>query len=84
MTGYGTCVTDRTDIRVRRGKVHYALLPVWMLSTKWNGESFLFAMNGQTGKLVGDLPTDRGRYWSTFGAIAGVVTVALTVILQFM
>lgn len=41
-------------------------------------------MNGQTGKLVGDLPTDRGRYWGTFGAIAGVVTVAMTVILQFM
>ena len=84
VTGYGTCVTDRTDIRLHRGKVHYALLPVWMLSTKWNGESFLFAMNGQTGKLVGDLPTDRGRYWGTFGAIAGVVTVAMTVILQFM
>ena len=84
VTSYGTCVTDRTDIRLHRGKVHYALLPVWMLSTKWNGESFLFAMNGQTGKLVGDLPTDRGRYWGTFGAIAGVVTVALTVILQFM
>ena len=84
VTGYGTCVTDHTDIRLHRGKVHYALLPVWMLSTKWNGESFLFAMNGQTGKLVADLPTDRGRYWGTFGAIAGVVTVALTVILQFM
>lgn len=84
VTGYGTCVTDHTDICLHRGKVHYALLPVWMLSTKWNGESFLFAMNGQTGKLVGDLPTDRGRYWGTFGAIAGVVTVALTVILQFM
>ena len=84
VTGYGTCVTDHTDIRLHRGKVHYALLPVRMLSTKWNGESFLFAMNGQTGKLVGDLPTDRGRYWGTFGAIAGVVTVALTVILQFM
>ena len=84
VTGYGTCVTDHTDIRLHRGKVHYALLPVWMLSTKWNGESFLFAMNGQTGKLVGDLPTDRGRCWGTFGAIAGAVTVALTVILQFM
>lgn len=84
VTGYGACVTEREDIALRRGKVHYALLPVWMLSTKWNGESFLFAMNGQTGKLVGDLPTDRGRYWGTFGAIAGVVTVAMTVILQFM
>ena len=84
VTGYGTCIPEHEDISLRRGKVHYALLPVWMLSTKWNGESFLFAMNGQTGKLVGDLPTDRGRYWGTFGAIAGVVTVALTVILQFM
>ena len=28
VTGYGTCVTDRTDIRLHRGKVHYALLPV--------------------------------------------------------
>ena len=84
VTGYGACVTDHEDISLRRGKVHYALLPVWMLSTKWRGQDFLFAMNGQTGKLVGDLPTDRGRYWGTFGAIAGVVTVALTVILQFM
>ena len=84
VTGYGTCVTDRTDIRLHRGKVHYALLPVWMLSTKWHGQDFLFAMNGQTGKLVGDLPTDRGRFWGMFAAIAAPLTVALTAILQFL
>ena len=84
VTGYGACVTEREDIALRRGKVHYALLPVWMLSTKWNGESFLFAMNGQTGKLVGDLPTDRGRFWGMFAAIAAPLTVALTAILQFL
>ena len=27
-------------------------------------------MNGQTGKLVGDLPVDKGRYWAMFFAIA--------------
>lgn len=70
VTGYGACVTEREDITLRRGKVHYALLPVWMLSTKWRGQDFLFAMNGQTGKLVGDLPTDRGRFWGMFAAIA--------------
>ena len=84
VTGYGTCVTDHTDIRLHRGKVHYALLPVWMLSTKWHGQDFLFAMNGQTGKLVGDLPTDRGRFWGMFAAIAAPLTVALTAILQFL
>lgn len=84
VTGYGACVTEREDIALRRGKVHYALLPVWMLSTKWNGQDFLFAMNGQTGKLVGDLPTDRGRFWGIFAAIAAPLTVALTAILQFL
>ena len=84
VTGYGACVTEREDIALRRGKVHYALLPVWMLSTKWNGQDFLFAMNGQTGKLVGDLPTDRGRFWGMFAAIAAPLTVALTAMLQFL
>lgn len=84
ITGYGACVTEREDIALRRGKVHYALLPVWMLSTKWRGQDFLFAMNGQTGKLVGDLPTDRGRFWGMFAAIAAPLTVALTAILQFL
>ncbi len=84
VTGYGACVTEREDIALRRGKVHYALLPVWMLSTKWHGQDFLFAMNGQTGKLGGDLPTDRGRFWGMFAAIAAPLTVALTAILQFL
>lgn len=84
VTGYGACVTEREDIALRRGKVHYALLPVWMLSTKWHGQDFLFAMNGQTGKLVGDLPTDRGRFWGMFAAIAAPLTAALTAILQFL
>ena len=77
-------MTEREDIALRRGKVHYALLPVWMLSTKWHGQDFLFAMNGQTGKLVGNLPTDRGRFWGMFAAIAAPLTVALTAILQFL
>jgi len=35
-------------------------MPVWFLATSWNKENYLFAMNGQTGKLVGDLPLDKG------------------------
>ena len=84
VTGYGTCIPEHADISLRRGKVHYALLPVWTLSTKWNGQDFLFAMNGQTGKLVGDLPTDRGRFWGMFAAIAAPLTVALTAVLQLL
>lgn len=81
---YDTCVPLNQDIRLKRGKVHYALLPVWMLHTKWNGKDFLFAMNGQTGRLVGDLPTDMGKFWTTFAAIAIPVTALATLILHIL
>ena len=55
-------------------------MPVWMLYTKWNGKEFLFAMNGQTSKLVGDLPMSWGRFWGTFAAIAAVFSVIGSVI----
>lgn len=79
--GYATCVPVGKSVRLRRGKVSYALLPVWMLSTRFNGDSFLFAMNGQTGKLIGDLPVSKKRYWTYFAGIglpvAGLVAAFL-------
>ena len=69
---YTSCTVESRNVTLHRGKVHYALMPVWLLSTKWNGKSFLFAMNGQTGKLVGDLPLDKGLYWKHFAAITGL------------
>ena len=50
--------------------VKYALYPVYILNTTWNGKKFVFAMNGQTGRFVGDLPIDKGK--------ASAYTVALT------
>lgn len=75
ISGYMTCIRVGGSTQLRRGKVHYALLPVWMLNTKWQGRDYLFAMNGQTGKLVGDLPTSMGKFWATFAAIAAPLSV---------
>ena len=68
--GYTTCVEENKNVSVRRGKVSYALMPVWMLSTKWNGKNYLFAMNGQTGRLIGDLPISKGKFFAWFAGIA--------------
>ena len=73
--GYHTCVTEREWVNMERGKVHYALLPVWLLTTKWNGQTFLFAVNGQTGKTVGDLPVSKGKFWATFAGMAAGFSV---------
>jgi uncharacterized Zn finger protein (UPF0148 family) len=80
--GYQTCVPVHQDVRLRRGGVKYALLPVWMLNTKWKGKDFLFAMNGQTGKMVGNLPVSWGKFFAWFGAIAVPLAAIITVILH--
>lgn len=59
-------------------------MPVWMLNTKWNGKDFLFAMNGQTGRLVGELPVSRGRFWVLFAAIAVPLSVLSSVLFTLL
>ena len=82
VSGYTTCNETGRDIRLKRGKVHYALLPVWILNTKWEGKDFLFAMNGQTGKLVGSLPVSTKRVVGLFAAIAApLIAISVTALL---
>ena len=53
-------------------------MPVWMLHTTWNGKDYLFAMNGQTGKMVGDLPCDYKKMLLTgLGIFLGVAAVSI-------
>ena len=78
--GYESVTVTGSDIRLRRGTVNYALLPVWLLNTKWKDKNYLFAMNGQTGKLIGDLPVSRARYWGLFAAIFAAVFILLNVL----
>ena len=79
--GYESCITSGRNIVIRPGKVKYALMPVWVLSTQWKGKNFLFSMNGQTGKLIGDLPVDKGRLamWcaGAFAIVSGLSMLLL-------
>ena len=57
--GYDSIDSRVVNMNITNGFYKYALYPVWILNTSWNGEKFTFAMNGQTGKFVGNLPTDK-------------------------
>jgi len=81
--GYTTVAAETKRVNLKRGEVKYALLPVWMLSTRWKDKSFLFAMNGQTGKLIGDLPVDMKKYWAWFAGIATPLAAILAALLLF-
>lgn len=78
--GYATVTKESGSIQLQNGRVFYALFPVWLLSTSWNGENYLFAMNGQTGKMVGNLPLDKAAYRKWLFGLTGVIGIILYVI----
>ncbi len=73
--GYSHVNLSGSRTAIGRGKVHYALLPVWVLHTRWQNKDYLFMMNGQTGKLVGDLPVDKRKF--KIGMAIGAAVFAL-------
>ena len=75
--GYTTVTPVSTNISLQQSKAKYALCPVWILNSQWKGKKYTFAMNGQTGKLVGDLPMDKGLFWKWFFGIFGIVSAAV-------
>lgn len=77
---YSSLMTQSSSVQFQNGTSKYALYPVWILNTSWNGQNFLFAMNGQTGKMVGDLPIDWGAFWRYFAIIAGSITAVIIII----
>ncbi|MBO4276968.1 MAG: hypothetical protein J5925_01045 [Clostridia bacterium] len=81
VNGYSSVVPEGGSVRCQHGKAKYALLPVWLLNTTWNGNKYTFAMNGQTGKFVGNLPLDKGAYrrW-LFGLTAGIAAAIMGVL----
>ena len=56
------------------GKVIYALVPVWILTTSYDNKPYTFMMNGQTGKVVGSLPYDSGKAFK-YPAIAALLSM---------
>ena len=73
--GYASVVPVDSSIHLQNGRTRYAMYPVWILNTKWNGQNFTFGINGQTGKIAGDLPMDKGKFWTWLAGVTGAATV---------
>ena len=80
---YTTVVPEHSSVRLKKGTTRYAMYPVWILNTEWEGETYTFAMNGQTGKFVGNMPMDKNAYARWFFGIAGAVS-AVSLALSYL
>lgn len=49
------------DVRLLKKSAKYVMLPVWILNFRYKGKEHIFAINGQTGKLVGKRPVSVAR-----------------------
>lgn len=76
ISGYTTTNYSRRNVTVHEKDAHYVLFPVWMVCYDYKKSEHTFAMNGQTGKIVGKPPLSKGKIalW-----ITGITTSSLLI-----
>jgi len=84
--GYSLVTPEHSSIQFSDGKVRYAMVPVWMLNIKYNDKMYKYAINGQTGKVVGEFPIDKSKkrkyFWKNFG-ITFVIAAAVSSLITY-
>ncbi|MDO4283305.1 MAG: zinc ribbon domain-containing protein [Clostridia bacterium] len=84
MKGYNTVNVKENNIEVERKKDKYVLMPVWMLNIKYKDKMHTFAMNGQTGKMVGNVPVSVKKLILTALIIEILLLIISTLIKLFL
>lgn len=79
--GYSTTSYTNKRVNIRSTKADYTLLPVWMVCYDYNQSEHIFAMNGQTGKIVGTPPLSASRMIKWFSGISASVFIIIRLIM---
>jgi DNA-directed RNA polymerase subunit RPC12/RpoP len=77
--GYNSVSVNSCNVGIHNEKATYVLLPIWMFTYHYKGKTYVFAMNGQTGKIAGSLPISKGRIAAWFSAISGSIFAILLI-----
>ncbi|MBC8080152.1 MAG: TFIIB-type zinc ribbon-containing protein [Gorillibacterium sp.] len=80
VAGYTSVSYTHKQIDTALKHADYALLPVWMVNYDYNKMEHIFAMNGQTGKVVGKPPISMVKVGAWFASISGVAFLSLKLI----
>ena len=77
VNGYSSVDSVKCDLSVRKSHWEYTLMPIWMLNYKRGNKNYVYAMNGATGKIYGELPISIPKLLlasSIIAAIAALLT----------
>lgn len=78
--GYATTSIDNRNINILERHADYVLLPVWMVCYDYKQSEHIFAMNGQTGKIVGKPPLSTGKIAGWFAGISAASFIVMQII----
>jgi DNA-directed RNA polymerase subunit RPC12/RpoP len=70
LSGYSSVNYKNKEIQTEKTNSFYVLLPVWMVNYDHKKSEHIFAMNGQTGKIVGKPPISLQKVALWFSGIA--------------
>ncbi|MBQ9899632.1 MAG: hypothetical protein IJM36_00720 [Acholeplasmatales bacterium] len=54
--GYNNVTVEDSNLQFNNTETRYVLYPVWLLNVKWKEKNYRFGLNGETGKIAGNLP----------------------------
>ncbi|MBO7613298.1 MAG: hypothetical protein J6S81_05745 [Treponema sp.] len=87
ISGYSDVKPSKSNYSTENPSVIYAMVPVYLFECKYDGKNYQYAVNGQTGKIVGELPLDKKKerfwYWFTF-LLTGGLTALVMLLLQII
>lgn len=80
VTEYATVSYAEKQVDTTVKQANYTLLPVWMVYYNYKGKQYTFAMNGQTGKVVGKPPLSKGKMTAWFAGVSAVSFLGLKIV----
>ena len=78
--GVGLLTGEHSAFSDERYDWKYCLLPVWLMTYRGKDDKmYYFALNAQTGEIVGELPLSKKRLAGLFAGVAGIVSVLVMI-----
>ena len=64
VSGYSTVDVRSCNLHTEKENWDYIMLPVWTVTYQGrDGKTYYYSMNGQNGKVYGELPVDKQKVW---------------------
>ena len=75
ISGYSEVHEQKNQVDLALKSWFYALFPAWVMTYRYHGKTYIYAINGQTGKAYGELPVSHQRLGAASAILAAVILI---------